>query len=133
MSDGANGVADSGANEGVRATTELTFQRAAALSAIEPGVPLGVQLDDGTRVCLVRDGATVYAVSDRCPHRDFALSGGELVEPCVLECPWHGARFDVRNGALLQGPATDPLPTFDVRIDAGEVWVSAWVSPQRSP
>ncbi len=105
-------------------TAEVTYQRAVALSAIEPGIPLSVLLDDGTRVCLVRDGATVYAVEDRCPHRDFALSGGELVEPCVLECPWHGARFDVRTGALLQGPATDALPTCEVRVVADDVWVS---------
>ena len=99
------------------------FQRAARLSDIEAGLPLGVALPDGERVCLVRDGEQVYAVQDRCSHRDFALSGGDIVGPCVLECPWHGARFDVRTGRMLQGPATDDLTTYSVRVVGNEVFV----------
>lgn len=101
------------------------FQRAARLSDVEGGLPLGVSLPDGTRVCLVRDGEKVYAVIDRCPHRDFALSGGDLIDRCILECPWHGARFDVRTGHLVQGPATDDLTTLPVRVVGDEVFVGA--------
>ena len=101
----------------------LAFQRAARLSEVISGLPHGVTLPDGRRVCLVRDGAQVYAVQDRCSHRDFALSGGDLVGPCVLECPWHGARFDVRTGRVLQGPATDNLGTYSVRVVGDEVFV----------
>jgi len=100
------------------------FVRAAALREIDAGLPLGVVLTDGRRVCLVRDGNTVHAVDDRCPHRDFAISGGDLVEPYVLECPWHGARFDVRTGAVLSGPTTDDLGTYLVQVADGEVFVS---------
>jgi 3-phenylpropionate/trans-cinnamate dioxygenase ferredoxin subunit len=104
------------------------FVRAAHLDDVEPGVPLGVILEDGRRLCLVRDGETVYAVDDRCPHRDFALSGGDVVAPCVLECPWHGAHFDVRTGAVLQGPATDPIACYKVRIADGEILVGERMS-----
>ena len=90
------------------------FMRAAALRDVEAGLPLGVVMTDGRRVCLVRDGDEVHAVDDRCPHRDFAISGGDLVEPCVLECPWHGARFDVR---------TDDLGTYPVQVADGDVFV----------
>lgn len=99
------------------------FVRAARLDDVDAGLPLGVTLEDGRRVCLVRDGNTVYAVDDRCPHRDFALSGGDVVAPCVLECPWHGARFDVRTGAVLTGPATDDIATYAVRVDHGAIFV----------
>ncbi len=109
-------------------TADVTYQRAARLGDVEAGIPLAATLDDGTRLCLVREGDEVFAVLDRCSHRDFALSGGDVVAPCTLECPWHGARFDVRTGNVLQGPATDPLPTFDVRVENGEVFVG----PQRS-
>ena len=102
---------------------EPGFVRAAALREIEVGLPLGVVLPDGRRVCLVREGNAVHAVDDRCPHRDFAISGGDLVEPCVLECPWHGARFDVRTGAVLSGPSTDSLGTYPVQVADGEVLV----------
>ena len=110
----------------------LALQRAARLSDVEAGLPHGVALPDGTRVCLVRDGDQVYAVADRCPHRDFALSGGDMVEPCVLECPWHGARFDVRSGRMLQGPATDDLTTYAVRVVGDEVFVGPVSSPASS-
>lgn len=97
--------------------------RVAQVAQIETTFPLGVTLADGTRVCLVRDGSAVHAVEDRCPHRDFALSGGDVVAPCVLECPWHGARFDVRTGEVLQGPATDAIRVYEVRVENNDVWV----------
>jgi 3-phenylpropionate/trans-cinnamate dioxygenase ferredoxin subunit len=93
------------------------------MAAFEPGLPLAATLSDGRRVCLVREGAEVHAVEDRCSHRDFAISGGELVAPCVLECPWHGARFDVRTGAVLTGPAEEGIPSYDVRVVSGVVYV----------
>jgi 3-phenylpropionate/trans-cinnamate dioxygenase ferredoxin subunit len=99
------------------------FQRAARLSEVVSGLPHGVTLPDGRRVCLVRDAERVYAVDDRCTHRDFSLSGGDIVGPCVLECPWHGARFDLRSGRVLQGPATDNLPTYSVRVVGEEIFV----------
>ncbi len=110
-------------------TVPSTAQYAARLEELDPALPLAVTLADGTRVCLIRNADAVYAVADRCPHRDFALSGGDVVEPCVLECPWHGARFDVRTGAVIQGPATDALRTFDTHISEGAVWIASSEAP----
>lgn len=104
------------------------FLRAAQVQDVEPGFPLGVQLEDGRRICLVRDGNDIYAVDDRCPHRDFALSGGDVIGPCVLECPWHGAQFDVRTGEVLQGPSTDPIGTHAVKVEDGEIFVGPRLS-----
>ena len=108
------------------------FERVARLSDIEAHFPLAVTLGDGTRLCLVRDGEQAYAVLDRCPHRDFALSSGDVVAPCILECPWHGARFDVRTGSVVQGPATDALERFAVRVVDGEVWIGAQAPDSRT-
>jgi 3-phenylpropionate/trans-cinnamate dioxygenase ferredoxin subunit len=101
------------------------LQRAARLAEVKEGLPLAVTLPDGQRICLVRDADRVYALADRCTHKDFALSGGDLVSPCVLECPWHGARFDVRTGQPLVGPATAPLATYSVRVVGEEIFVGA--------
>lgn len=99
------------------------LQRAARLADLEVGLPLAVTLPDGQRVCLIKDGERVYAVADRCPHKDFALSGGDMVGPCILECPWHGARFDIRTGRVVMGPATEELPTYSVRVVGEEIFV----------
>ncbi len=101
----------------------FSFRRAARLSDLPDGQPQAVRMPDGEMLCLVRDREQVYAMVDRCPHRDFPLSGGDLVGSCVLECPWHGAQFDCRTGKVVQGPATDDLQTYSVRITNGEVFV----------
>ena len=105
--------------------TVVQLQRAARLAELEMDLPTAVTLPDGQRICLVRDRERVYAVADRCPHRDFALSGGDIVAPCILECPWHGARFDIRDGRVVEGPATDDLTTYSVRVVGEEVFVGA--------
>jgi len=99
------------------------FVFAARLDELEAALPHGVILPNGARVCLVKVEDEVLAVDDRCPHRDFGISGGDLVGPCVIECPWHGARFDLRTGAVLQGPATDDLGTYPVRIAGSDIFV----------
>lgn|GEM_PF-783791 len=99
------------------------YLRAASAAEFEAAVPLAATLSDGRRICLVQHGADVFAVEDRCSHRDFAISGGDVVAPCVIECPWHGARFDVRTGAALTGPAEESIQAFPVRVVGGVVFV----------
>lgn len=103
--------------------SDSPFRRVATLDVLVDGQPVAVRAEDGESLCLVREGEAVYAMVDRCPHRDFHLSGGDVVEPGVIECPWHGARFDCRTGAVLQGPATDDLITYPVRVEGDVVYV----------
>lgn len=102
---------------------DFQFQRAARLSELESDIPHAITLGDGRRVCVVRSGERIFAMSDRCSHKDFALSGGDLVSPTVLECPWHGARFDIESGRPVQGPATDAVETYSVRVVGDEVFI----------
>jgi nitrite reductase/ring-hydroxylating ferredoxin subunit len=62
---------------------------------------------------MARDERGIYAMSMQCTHKGCAVGFAGT----VLECPCHKARFD-RNGSVLQGPATAPLPHFKVYIDA---------------
>ncbi len=82
-------------------------------SQLEDGRLTRVVVDD-TPVLLVRRGAEIFAIHDRCSHRGCSLSEGEL-EGEELVCACHGSRFSIRDGALRRGPATSPQPAFQVR------------------
>ncbi len=69
-------------------------------------------------------GGTFHAVSDRCTHGRASLSDG-VVDPttCVLECPWHAGKFDVRSGAPVGGPPQVPIKVFRVKVEGKRVLV----------
>ncbi len=101
----------------------MAFEKTVAIEELEEGIPYGVVLGDGEQVCLVRVGEAVHCMQDRCSHADFPMSDGEMVDDHVIECPLHGAQFDVRDGQALEAPADEPLVVYEVRIDQGVVWV----------
>src|SRR5580704_9925112 len=82
------------------------------------------RLTDGTPLCVGNADGQLFAVRDECPHSAFPLSNGTLLPGARLECGWHGAQFDCRTGAVLEGPADDPLTRYDVRAEDGGVFVS---------
>ncbi len=63
-----------------------------------------------------------FAVQDNCTHRGASLAAGELNQFRV-ECPWHGAQFDIRTGQVTALPAAIPLKTFPVEIDGQNIVV----------
>ncbi|MDR2348872.1 MAG: Rieske 2Fe-2S domain-containing protein [Bifidobacteriaceae bacterium] len=63
-----------------------------------------------------------YAIGDVCSHGPVLLSEGEF-EGCTLECWGHGSRFDLATGVPENLPATGPVPTYPVRLEAGQVVV----------
>ena len=64
-----------------------------------------------------------YAVDDRCSHAKASLSEGEVFDTEV-ECPLHGAAFDLISGEALTLPATKPVRTYKTRVEAAKVWVN---------
>jgi nitrite reductase/ring-hydroxylating ferredoxin subunit len=105
----------------------MTLEPVATLAELPDESLTPVRLASGERVCLIRKGDSVYAVSDICTHQEFSMSDGYIVpgDRCVIECTWHGARFDCATGAVLEPPATDPLPVYAVELRDGAVWVGA--------
>jgi nitrite reductase/ring-hydroxylating ferredoxin subunit/uncharacterized membrane protein len=78
---------------------------------------------DGRRVVVARTERGWVAFDDHCPHRGASLADGALVNGTV-QCPWHGSQFDARTGALKAGPATEGIPTYEVRERDGLVQLS---------
>jgi 3-phenylpropionate/trans-cinnamate dioxygenase ferredoxin subunit len=76
--------------------------------------------DHEVAVCNV--GGEFYAIDDLCTHDGGSLDQGEL-EGDEIECPRHGARFDVRTGAVRQLPAYLPVDTHPVRLEGETVQV----------
>ena len=76
----------------------------------------------GVPVILLRQGKQFYAISATCPHAGGPLDEGMLTGD-VVECPWHGSRFRLRDGRVLTGPATVNAPRYDVRVRNGQVEV----------
>jgi 3-phenylpropionate/trans-cinnamate dioxygenase ferredoxin subunit len=71
-------------------------------------------------VCKVE--GRVFALDDRCTHDDGPLGEGHL-DGHQVECPRHGARFDVRDGRALRMPAVAPVRTYPVLLEDGQVFV----------
>ena len=77
---------------------------------------------DGHEIAVVRIGGDVYAVSDICSHANVSLSEGWVdTAEHTIECPQHGAVFDVTTGEALCLPAVKPIPVYDVSVVDGMV------------
>ena len=76
----------------------------------------------GLRVVLVKRGGRVYALGERCSHLGGPLAEGAVHDEAIV-CPWHGSRFALEDGRVLDGPATMPQPCFETRVRDGFVEV----------
>ena len=76
----------------------------------------------GVPVVLIRQGLKFYAIAATCSHAGGPLDEGSL-EGDIVQCPWHGSRFCMRDGRVLTGPATAKAPRYDVRVKNGQVEV----------
>lgn len=94
-------------------------------------VPLAVEVPSLTGVLpvlLVRFEGRVFAVENRCPHKDRPLTEGEVVAaetgavPQII-CPFHGAAFCLETGAVMQPPAYTDLATYSVVEQEGMITV----------
>ena len=77
---------------------------------------------DGVMVAVYNLDGDYIAIEDVCPH-DGSEIGSGCVKNGVLECPHHGATFDLRSGDVLTPPAYEPLEMMQVRVENGVVEV----------
>ena len=84
--------------------------------------PMPVEID-GVEIAIVKAEDEIFAIRDECSHAEIPLSEGEI-DGCTIECWLHGSRFDLRTGKPSGPPATEPVDTFEVRIDGNNVLIS---------
>ncbi len=77
---------------------------------------------NGMPVLLVRRGDHIYAIAETCAHLGGPLSEGKL-EDATVRCPWHGSRFSLEDGRVLEGPSVHAQPVLEVRVRDGQIEV----------
>lgn len=98
------------------------FVTVAKTSDIEPGTVQVFEVN-GARIALCNVAGSFFAIDDVCTHDGGPLDQGELLDD-QIECPRHGALFDVKTGRALTLPAVVPVKTYPVEVEGDDVRVS---------
>lgn len=97
------------------------FMKVAKSSDVEEGGVAAFEAG-GQRVAVARVEGSFYAFSDICTHKHCSLAEGDM-EGKTVTCPCHGSQFDVTTGAVLNPPATEPVPVYPLRVEGEEIEV----------
>lgn len=95
--------------------------RVGQVSEIPPGGRKIVEVDE-TFIAVFNVGGTYHAIEDVCTHDDGPVAEGVL-DGYEIECPRHGARFDIRDGKVLSFPAIRPVQWFKVTVVGDDIFV----------
>jgi nitrite reductase/ring-hydroxylating ferredoxin subunit/uncharacterized membrane protein len=90
---------------------------------LQEGTPKKVTWQE-TDIFLLKRGNEIYAMGDKCAHLGGPLSEGKI-EGDVVQCPWHGSQFCLKDGSVVNGPATNNQPVLDTTVEGGQVLVRA--------
>ena len=77
---------------------------------------------NGEKVCIANVEGRYYAIGNVCTHMGGPLAEGKLEEH-VVQCPWHGSRFDIRTGEVVRPPAIRPEPTYEVKEENNNILI----------
>jgi 3-phenylpropionate/trans-cinnamate dioxygenase ferredoxin subunit len=78
----------------------------------------------GRRLLLCNSNGTLYCIDEMCSHEDYSLYLG-CIKDGRIKCSLHGSYFDLMTGQPACEPADQPIKTYPVKIEAGQVWVKA--------
>jgi len=107
------------ATEAPSRETGVGFMAVARSDDLKKGEMQAFEVLDN-KVAVANVGGTFYAFDDTCTHEGCSLAEGEL-EETILTCSCHGSQFDVTNGALLRGPAQEPVKSHEIRVEDGKL------------
>lgn len=99
----------------------MAWQVAAKLDELGEDEVLGVVVE-GQPLALYKIGGRVYATHNICTHEHALLSDGYIEGDCI-ECPLHQARFHIPTGEVRAAPATEPIKTYAVKVEDGQILV----------
>jgi len=97
------------------------FVRVALTSEVQPDKMKLVQYK-AQPVCLANAKGKYYAIGNTCTHLGGPLAQGKLGDS-VVECPWHGSRFDLATGEVKRGPARTPETVYEVKVEGSTILI----------
>jgi len=100
------------------------YRRVASVDAIPAGKGAVVEVG-GKKVAVFNVEGRFYALDNLCSHRGGPLGEGSLRGKRV-NCPWHGAQFDVTNGQVLSFPATEGIASYSTTVEGDGIWVAIY-------
>lgn len=95
------------------------FYEVAKVSELAQGERIFIEVDN-KQIVIFNIADQYYAIGDVCTHDNGPLGDGEL-DGCLVICPRHGARFDVRTGKAVRLPAVRPTPTYPVKVTGNAI------------
>ncbi len=99
----------------------MAYRKVARTGDIPPGQMVFLDVED-EEIVLCNVNGKIWAVANVCSHDGGTLSEGTLLGD-QIECPRHGARFDVRSGEVKALPAVVPIPTYSVIVEGEDIFV----------
>jgi 3-phenylpropionate/trans-cinnamate dioxygenase ferredoxin subunit len=96
--------------------------KVASTTDLGPGDAKSIEVA-GKKIALFNLDGSFYAIDDKCTHEGGPLSEGEVLSDGEVMCPWHGAVYDIKTGAVLGPPALRGVASYAVRVDGSDVLV----------
>src|SRR5689334_16733173 len=99
----------------IRLLASEEFVRVANTNDIQSSRMRAFQIN-GLEVCIANVDGKYYAINNICTHEGGPLADGRI-DGYEVECPWHSSKFDVRTGQVIQPPASEPEPVYEVKVE----------------
>lgn len=102
----------------------MTFISVASVGDVPAGTAIEVVVE-GQQIGIFNCGGTLYATDNICTHEYAELHEGYIdSDDCSIECPLHGARFDLASGRVLSLPAAAPIKVYQVRVEGDQIQIA---------
>jgi glycine betaine catabolism B len=97
------------------------FVKVAETEDVQVSQMMAVEIND-EKICLANVNGKYYAIGNVCTHMGGPLADGKL-EEYIVQCPWHGSRFDIRSGEVVRPPAMKPESTYEVKVENNDILI----------
>lgn len=102
-------------------TSDMAWKKILKLDELKEKELKKVIVND-KEILLVKIGENIYAIDNICSHEGAPLNEGFLEDDIVV-CPWHGARFSLKDGKVQDTPWATDLKNFETKVEEGYVWI----------